>query len=133
MNSGSMVVGCPHCGGQIVSDQSLAGQVVGCPHCSGRVLMPAIAMAPPPPPLAAVPIATTPSEPLDFLDAPAAPHHHRYHYGPTSAMTLPAHGFGGRADVNPVVWFWTTGPAVLISAIVIGIVAVAIEFINAAR
>ena len=34
------VVACPHCGGQIAADPSLAGQQVACPHCKRALVMP---------------------------------------------------------------------------------------------
>ena len=130
MNTGSSIVACPHCRGQIVAEATTAGQEVGCPHCYGRLMMPAVSVVPPPP-LAAIPVEGGQTDPLDFLEESPTASRPRRRLISSYSMTRPSYGSTSTMDANSSFWFFANGPAILIGAIVIGIVAVLVEFISA--
>jgi DNA-directed RNA polymerase subunit RPC12/RpoP len=128
MSNGSSVVACPHCGGRIVAEERIAGREVGCPHCNGRVIMPAVAPTLSPA-LPAAPVESWQTDPFDFLPESAVMSRPQSRSVSLFSETRPTYRFS-RKNVNSSFWFWVSGPAIIISAIIICLIAVVAEFIK---
>ena len=113
------VVACPHCGGQISNDPSLAGKQVACPHCNRPLLMPARPVLPRAQPIVKEPPSVE-SESLDFLESlpvtSGAPSHS------VSQLSTKSWSYNARRKKksNTVLWITIGIPAALIGLSVLG-------------
>lgn len=129
MSVNSTVVACPYCNGQIVAEARFAGRTAVCPYCNGRLSMPAV--PPLPPSLPVAPILKSQPDPFDFLKDSTVVRPRQTRFASPFCMRRPAYSASYK-HVDSLSSAWSDGAAAIILVVIIGIIAVLVEFIRAA-